>query len=400
VRASYGLAYDFPTGDKQFLQVSAPPFGNRLRFDFPAGGFDNPYGAVGGDPHPIVTSPTTIYPPGGAFGVMKPDIHSPRVQSWNVTVERQIGAAWGFAASYLGNDSDRLWDLVPLNPAVFMGLGPCTINGVAVPVCSTTANTQDRRVISLANPTIGRQISNLEIFDDFGSSTYRGLKLSGQRRSAAGVSISANYTWSYCFGNRMGDGIHQFASGPTNPDDLKYDRGNCTQNRTHIGNATVGYQTPRVSRALLRALASDWRVSGILSAQSGAWLTVTTGRDNALNGQLNQRVNQVSDDVYGPKTLDKYLNAAAFAQPATGTFGNHVRASIMGPGLWTINMALSRLVSVSTTQNLEVRLEAFNLLNHFNWGNPVTNLAQATFGRIQTQASDPRILQFGVKYEF
>ena len=400
LRASYSLAYDFPTGDKQFLQVSAPPFGNRLRLDFPAGGFDNPYGAVGGDPHPIVTSPTTIYPPGGAFGVMKPSIHSPRVQSWNVTVERQIGAAWGFAVSYLGNYSDRLWDLVPLNPAVFMGLGPCTINGVAFPVCSTTANTQDRRVISLANPTIGRQINNLEIFDDFGSSTYRGLKLSGERRSAGGVSISANYTWSYCFGSRMGDGIHQFASGPTNPDDLKYDRGNCTQNRTHIGNATVGYQTPRASSAVLRALASNWRISGILSAQSGAWLTVTTGRDNALNGQLNQRVNQISNDVYGPKTLDKYLNAAAFAQPDTGTFGNHVRASIAGPGLWTINMALSRLVSFTSTQNLELRFEAFNLLNHFNWGIPVTNLAQGTFGRIQSQATDPRILQFGMKYGF
>jgi outer membrane receptor protein involved in Fe transport len=47
VRASYSLAYDFPTGDKQFLQVSAPPFGNRLRLDFPSGGFDNPYASIG-----------------------------------------------------------------------------------------------------------------------------------------------------------------------------------------------------------------------------------------------------------------------------------------------------------------------------------------------------------------
>jgi hypothetical protein len=224
---------------------------------------------------------------------MDPKIHSPRVQSWNVTVERQIGAAWGVAASYLGSYSDRLWDLIPLNPAIFMGLGPCTISGVAFPVCSTAANTQNRRVISLANPTIGQQISNLEVFNDFGSATYRGLKLSGQHRSAAGVSFSGNYTWSRCFGTRMLDGIHQFAIGPSNPNDLDYDRGNCTQNRTHIANATVGYQTPRASNAVVRAVASDWRVSGILSAQSGAWLTVTTGRDTALNGQLNQRVNQV-----------------------------------------------------------------------------------------------------------
>ena len=55
---------------------------------------------------------------------------------------------------------------------------------------------------------------------------------------------------------------------------------------------------------------------------------------------------------------------------------------------------------ITSTQNLEVRLESFNLLNHFNWALPVTNLAQATFGRIQTQATDPRIMQFGVKYSF
>ena len=52
------------------------------------------------------------------------------------------------------------------------------------------------------------------------------------------------------------------------------------------------------------------------------------------------------------------------------------------------------------SQNLEIRLESFNLLNQFNWGAPVTNLAQATFGRIQSQATDPRIMQFGVKYGF
>src|SRR5256885_16303017 len=106
VRPSYGLAYVFHRGKKRFVRVSPPPFGNRLRLDFPPGGFDNPYGAIGGDPHPIVTSRDTVYPPGGAFGVMDPSIHSPRVQSWNVTVERQIGAAWVAAVSYLGSYSD------------------------------------------------------------------------------------------------------------------------------------------------------------------------------------------------------------------------------------------------------------------------------------------------------
>jgi hypothetical protein len=59
---------------------------------------DDPYAAVGGDPHPIVTNRDTVYPAFGSFGTMNPDINSPRVQNWNVTFERQIGASWGAAA--------------------------------------------------------------------------------------------------------------------------------------------------------------------------------------------------------------------------------------------------------------------------------------------------------------
>jgi hypothetical protein len=200
----------------------------------------------------------------------------------------------------------------------------------------------------------------------------------------------------------MAGGLQQISSGPINPADPAMDRGNCDQNRTHIANLTVGLQTPQFSSLALRALASDWRVSGILTARSGSWLTVTTGRDLALNGQRTQqqRVNQVSDDVYGDKTLDRFLNRAAFAQPAVGTFGDHVRNSIAGPARWTVDLALSRLVAVTGQQTLELRLEAFNLLNHFNWGNPNTNFNSGGFGRITAMAGDPRILQFGVKYGF
>jgi hypothetical protein len=58
------------------------------------------------------------------------------------------------------------------------------------------------------------------------------------------------------------------------------------------------------------------------------------------------------------------------------------------------------MVNFSGTQGVELRLEAFNVLNHFNWGLPVTNFGQGTFGRITSQGTDPRILQFGVKYAF
>ena len=49
---------------------------------------------------------------------------------------------------------------------------------------------------------------------------------------------------------------------------------------------------------------------------------------------------------------------------------------------------------------LKLRLAFLNLLNHFNWGNPGVNLNAGTFGRIQENSGDPRIMQFGVKYDF
>jgi len=400
VRTSWGIAYDFPTGEYQFQQASAPPYGNRSRVVDPPGRMDDPYAHLGGDPHPLVIGPDTEYIPFGTFGAMTPDINSPRIQSWNVTVEQQIGTDWGVSASYLGSYSDRLWNKKSLNPGVYMGLGPCTINGVFYPVCSTNANLNNRRVLYLERPAEAQYIGPLDLYVDVGTKSYRGLKLAFRRRSVAGVSLNGNYTWSRCFGLEMGSGGGGFDAGYLKPDDPNFDRGHCDDDRTHLANGTVGYQTPRVSGALWRALASDWRVSGIVSARSGSWLNITTGRDNAFTGIADQRVNQVSGDVYGVKTLDSYLNRAAFEQPANGTFGNYQRNSIRGPGFWKIDLAVSRLLSMGTSQTVEIRLESFNVLNNFNWGNPVTNFGAATFGRIQTQAGEPRIMQFGVKYGF
>ena len=98
-------------------------------------------------------------------------------------------------------------------------------------------------------------------------------------------------------------------------------------------------------------------MSGILNARSGSWLNITTGSDRALNGQRfqEQRVNQVSDDVYGDRRSNTYLNRAAFAQPALGTFGNYERNSIRGPAFWTIDMALAKQIAFGAAQNLELR---------------------------------------------
>ena len=162
----------------------------------------------------------------------------------------------------------------------------------------------------------------------------------------------------------------------------------------------MGYETPQFENGALRMVASGWRASGIMSARSGDWLTVTTTQDLAGTGVTGQRVNQVNDDPFGDKTLTSYLNAAAFAFPAAGTLGNHPARSIEGPGYWTVDLAVARLLPVGAGQTMEVRVETFNLLNNFNWGNPSTSLDAGTFGRITSQNGSSRIMQFAVKYGF
>ena len=401
VRSSYGLNYDFPIAESWFRLAAGPPYGNLLRLTDPPGRMDAPYAHLGGDPHPITTHRETPYPPFGSFGAITPDIKSPRTHSWNVGLERQLWTNWAASASYLGSYSDRLWGLIAYNPGEYLGTGPCVIAGVSYPVCTTPANLNNRRRLYLKDPQEAQYIANLDVFDDVGSQNYNALKLSVQRRSASGVALNGNYTLSRCFGldwaNTGGNG-----GGYSNPDDPDYDRGHCPQDRTHIANFTVGYQTPELDNAVMSALAANWRLSSILTARSGSWLTVTTGVNswNGLGGTAGLRVNQISDDVYGDQTLTTYLNRGAFEQPPQGTFGNHELNSIRGPGFWKIDLAVSRLFAFAGSQSVEVRIEAFNLLNNFNWGNPITNFSSGNFGRIQSQAGDSRIMQFGVKYAF
>jgi hypothetical protein len=208
-----------PQHQRAGAAVRQPVAGHR-----PPGGFDDPYRHLGGDPHPILTNRDTQYVAFGAFGATDPDINSPRIQSWNVTLERQLGTVWGVAASYLGSYSDRLWNQLQLNPAVFLGTGPCVLGGVAYPVCSTTANVDARRVLTLSgeNPDAARLIGNLDLHVDIGTQTYRGLKLSFRRRSDAGISLNGNYTISRCFGDVTVGGFPQLAQGYTNPADPRW----------------------------------------------------------------------------------------------------------------------------------------------------------------------------------
>ena len=397
VRSSYSMGYDFMPGEYHNINAGAPPFGNRSIITDPPGGLDDPYG--GKDPHPIVTGPDTQYIAFGAFGTMDPDINSPRVQQWNVTVERQLGTSWGVSASYLGSHSDRLWAQTALNPGIFMGLGPCSINGVSYTVCTTNSNLNQRRKLFQINPVEAGKIGALDLNSDVGFQNYRGLKLSAQRRGA-GISFNGSYTLSRCRGTTTTTSFNQTSSGYTNPDDPEFDAGPCDQDRKHLASVTAGYETPEAGRGAMRVLVSHWRITGIVNARSGDRLNITSGVDQAFSGINQQRPDKVSDDFYAnPRTLTTWFNRAAFARPAPGTLGTLTRNAVVGPAYWNMDLGISRLIQMGT-RRVELRVESFNVLNHFNWGNPVTNFNSGQFGRITTLAGTMRIMQFGVKYDF
>ena len=84
------------------------------------------------------------------------DTPNMQVAQWNLSLQRQVGADWLVSASYLGNHSTHMWSTQQYNPAIFLGLGPCTLNGNSYTTCSTTANQEQRRRLILENPTPGQ----------------------------------------------------------------------------------------------------------------------------------------------------------------------------------------------------------------------------------------------------
>jgi hypothetical protein len=404
VRSGYALGYDFVNGQFHLNTSVAWPWGAEVRFNDPPGRLDNPFAGSGqANIFPLTFDQNAPFGLFGPYVAMRPDIEPPRQQSWNVTLQRQIGDNVAVQASYLGTYSDRLWNVRSLNQGVYIP-GSCTLQTPTGPqffaTCTSTATLNFRRKLTMQNFDQGKFLGAVDEHTALGEQKYNGLMLSVQRRSANGVSLNANYTLSKCEGHAtQGGGVPNINSGYVNPDDIDYDYGACTQDRRHIFNLTATVATPQFENRVARALGSDWRVSGIFRASSGDPLTVIVTGDPAGTGIGGQRANRILDDVYGDKTVNNYLNPAAFSRPANGTYGDQVRGSFTGPGDKIVDIAVVRAFRFGT-RRVEARIESFNAFNFFRMGNPGANLnAPATFGRI-TNAGTPRVMQFAVKYSF
>jgi hypothetical protein len=278
VRSSYGMSYDYPNGRVLITTALAPPWGSEVIIPVPAGGLEDPFrGVAGGNPFPTPENPgaDVAFPTGGQFIAPLENANNPVTHAWNLSLQRQFGSAWAGSVSYIGNYTAHLWNPLPVNPAVYIPGGPCTLaDGRTYNPCSTPANTNARRLLSRQRWSDGQKLGAVDVHDDRGSQAYTGVLLSFQRRSVDGLSLSGNYTWSTCEGTPTQAGSTPNAgTGYVKPDDIEYDRGKCDSDRRHIMNLTASYETPRIERGAWGAIASGWRLSGIARAASGAWLT-------------------------------------------------------------------------------------------------------------------------------
>src|SRR5258707_12615070 len=147
-------------------------------------------------------------------------------------------------------------------------------------------------------------------------------------------------------------------------------------------------------------LFGGWDMASIISRQSGRAMTVNVSGDPLNTGQSNARANYLGGDktVENP-TLNRWFNTAAFAAPAPYTPGNLGYGTFLGPGVFNWDFSVYKTFSITERHRLQFRTEFFNVLNHPNLGNPGLTVGTANFGKI-TSASDPRVLQFGLKYQF
>lgn len=386
VRAAYGLFYDRPHLNYYLGFSTGPPLGAVTTVTNTT--FDDPWvNTPGGNPFPVVPGPTMAFPRNARYLTVPLDQQPTFAEQWNVSVQQQLGAAWVVSGNLLGNNGHRLPMGNQLNPAVF------------IPGASTAANTNDRRVLALENPQQGAVYGSIVAVDPTGTSEFIGLLLSLQRRSSNGLSGSGNWTWSKCVSDVVNYTPGMAGIDLVKPNDPAYDRGSCgSTDIRHVVNLSTVYQLPHLADGAVGVLANDWQLSAIVRAQSGSHFYATTGVDSALTGQADQRPNQVRDNPY-LKQGYQWLDPRAFQAPGPGTYGDHKRNSLVGPGRINVDMGLVRSVPIGGRREVQFRAEAFNVFNLVRLNQPASALSASTFGLI-TSADDPRIIQLALKVVF
>jgi hypothetical protein len=385
IRGGYGMFYDRPNTISTNSAANQGPFGTLV--SFPGDATNNVMNPYADRVNPFPQDPFDV-PPTAPFFLphtmfsYDENLRNGRLQSWNVTAEREILPTYLVRVAYAGSAGDRLAILNQLNPAIYE------------PGATTATTNQRRQLFPLFN-----SITSVEAT---GRSRYHSLQLTLDKRFAGSLSVLSNYTLSRAMDHSSEN--KQTGATQTNPFDLEFDWGPANSDRRHRWVTSVLWAIPGTfDTAVLDAVLSGWSLTGILSMQTGVGLSVTSGVDNARTGTGGQRADLVGDpnlssDRSTQEKIAAWFNTAAYAPNALGTFGTAGRNALRGPGYKNVDLGLHKTFEAGPTK-LQVRVESFNAFNWVNLGNPNTSQNSANFGRI-LNADDPRIMQFAMRVSF
>ncbi|HCC58503.1 MAG TPA: hypothetical protein DEQ47_14845 [Solibacterales bacterium] len=348
-------------------------------------------------PQPVLGSTVT------SFTALDPHAPAQYVEQWSTSLQKSLGRDTTVEVGYQGERGLHLQRAHLINNAL---PGPGALQPRRpYPVATFVPGTvipSNVTVSSLSFP-----VSTVNFLENSARSWYDAGYVNVRRRYSNGLSFLANYTFAKNLSNAPDFRSPMFESAiPQNNNDLAAEKGLSCDVRHRFVLSAVYDIHPLSKGRFSQTLTRNWRVSTIYQAQSGLPFTISVFGDTAnagtVVGENPIRANYTGQPVFGSGTrsTDAWFNPAAFATPPAFTFGNVGRNTVYGPGMQTLDMALVRDFAVAERVRFEIRAEAYNALNHSNWGTPNRFVNTPQFGSI-TEASTPgREFQISARLSF
>ena len=341
-----------------------------------------------------------------------------RVYQYTASVQQELGGNFTATAAYVGAQGRDLFLRTITNEITGVVTNPNPAAAAfVIRQFSIVQRDANGSITGVQNP-----YAEIDVKTSGGRSDYQSLMFSLNRRSSNGLSTNLQYTLGRSRGNTGGSNeASTVANNATTLDEFDYDNGYNNFDVRHTFNVSVLYSIPygrgrkygANASAFSQAVLGGWDVGGIANARSGLPVPVqivrpdVVYRDGAGNIFANPAADRVaiinvpgggaSRNVRRPDLLPGvdpfikdggllFLNPAAFATPAPGTFGNLERNSIHGPGFKQVDMFFAKHFNL-TGNDLEFRMEVFNVFDTVNYSNPVGTLPQAMPNAATTEAN-------------
>jgi hypothetical protein len=382
VRGGFGLFWNFSPGGTSSSKAQNPPFLQSTTLNPTPTAYGSNLLLKDGLPPPPGVDPNRPAA-GSTRSIFDINFRDAYARQWNLNIQRGLATNYMVEVAYVGSQGRQM--ILKGDP------------NQAPPIVGVSDANANRPYAKLAPAlrTIGQVQSK-------GTLDYHGLLVKFQRRFANNFSFLNSYTWGKAIDlNSDNDGTVTL----TNVYDPQYNRGPADYDIRHTLSSSWIYEIPWARNAVY----GGWQVTGILLLRGGLPLTVTQTQGVLSTGTGN-RPNRVCDGRLSDPTIDRWFDTSCFVQvqDTTGTYGDSGRNIIRGPGSFNIDASLIKNTRIGRYQT-EIRIEAFNLLNHPQFANPNTTIGNAAVGTISAMLSSPscslcgtteRQVQLGVKVRF